>query len=162
MPKPCPVCVHPERQSLERAILEGANLREVAKQYELSYWALDRHKRGHIPAGLLKAQEAQEVANADSLLAQVRHLQGKALELLGKAEAAGDLRTALQGVREAKGCLELLAKLEGELAQEGTINIVLSPTWVSLRTVILRTLEPYPEVRLKIAQALGEVDHADG
>ena len=160
MAKSCPVCVHSERQAIELAILEGANLREVAKRYELSYWALDRHKRGHIPAGLLKAQEAQEVARADSLLDQLRQLQQKALELLEKAEDAGDLRTALQGVREAKGCLDLLAKLQGDLAQEGTVNIVLSPTWISLRTAILRTLEPYPEARLKIAQALSEVDNA--
>ena len=158
MPKPCPVCIHPERQSIERAILASENLREVAKRFALSYWATDRHKRGHIPAGLLKAQQIREVARGDSLLEQVKSLQDKALGLLGKAEATGDLRTALQGVREAKGCLELLAKLQGDLSQEGCFNVVLSPSWVSLRTIILQVLESYPEAKLRIAQALNEVD----
>jgi len=162
MPKQCPVCVHNERQEIEKTLLGSATLPEIAQRFALSKWAVYRHKHRHLPSTLIKAQEAKEVARADSLLDQLKHLQQKALTLLDKAEAAGDLRTALQGVREAKGCLELLAKLQGELAQEGSINIVLSPSWVSLRTVILRALEPYPEAKLKIAQALSEVDHASG
>ncbi len=75
---------------------------------------------------MTKAQEAQEVAQADNLLEQVQNLQAKALSILAKAEAAGDLRTALQGIREARSCLELLAKLQGELQQEGTVNITLA------------------------------------
>ncbi|MDJ1422566.1 MAG: hypothetical protein M5U10_11705 [Candidatus Methanoperedens sp.] len=117
-----------------------------------------RHK-DHLPVELTKAQAAQEVAQADTLLDQVKQLQRKAWELLGKAEAAGDLRTALQGVREAKGCLELLAKLQGELQQEGTINITLAPEWLELRTVILHALEPFPEAKLRLAAALQEVGH---
>ena len=105
-----------------------------------------------------KAQEAQEVAQADNLLEQVQNLQAKALSILAKAEAAGDLRTALQGIREARSCLELLAKLQGELQQEGTVNITLAPEWLELRTVILQSLEPWPEARLAIAQAVKEVE----
>ena len=159
MPKQCPVCVHTERQEIETALLGSATLPELAKRFSLPFWSLYRHKQRHLPSTLLKAREAQEVARADNLLDQVKYLQSKALDLLDKAEAAGELRTALAGVREAKGCLELLAKLQGDLAQEGTVNIVLSPTWITLRTVILQALEPYPEARLKLSQALSEIDH---
>ena len=157
MPKTCPICVHSKRQEIEEALLVSIKLPEIAQRFSLSKWSIYRHKQRHLPTSLLKAKEAQEVAMADNLLEQLKQLQQKALELLRKAEAAGELRTALQGVREAKGCLELLAKLQGELAQEGSINIVLSPSWISLRTVILRTLEPYPEARLRLSQALSEV-----
>jgi hypothetical protein len=161
MPKACPACVHPQRQEIDQAILQGAKLPDVAQKFALPYWTIFRHKqRGHLSRALVKAREVHEVSMADSLLGQVKSLQMKALELLNKAEKAGQLRTALQGVREAKGCLELLAKLHGELPQEGNI-IVLSPAWVSLRTVILQTLEPYPEARLRIAEALSEVDRVD-
>ncbi|MCI0865579.1 MAG: hypothetical protein J4N89_03465, partial [Chloroflexi bacterium] len=44
---------------------------------------------------------------------QVRSLQGKALAILTKAEAAGDLRGALGAIRETRGTLDLLAKLLG-------------------------------------------------
>ena len=53
------------------------------------------------------------MAHGDSLLDQVRSLQGKALAILVQAEAAGDLRTALGAVREARGNQELLAKMLG-------------------------------------------------
>ena len=53
------------------------------------------------------------MVHGDSLLNQVRSLQGKALAILVQAEAAGDLRTALGAVREARGNQELLAKMLG-------------------------------------------------
>ncbi len=104
------------------------------------------------------AKEATEVARGDSLLEQVQFLQDKAISLLGKAENAGDMKTALQGVREARGCLELLAKMQGELAQEGTINISVNPEWLELRAVILQAVEPFPEAREAITGALQGVD----
>jgi len=160
MPKQCPVCIHPERQDIEKALLGSEKLPDIAQRFALSRWSLYRHKQRHLSQQLKKAQKAQEMLQANSLLRQILYLQSKALTILRTAEASGNLKTALAAIREARGNLELLAKLQGDLAQEGTINITLSPTWISLRTVILQTLEPYPEARLKIAQALGEVDHA--
>ncbi len=158
MPRKCTVCEHPQAEEINTALLNGVSLRNIAERYSVSKTALHRHKESHLPADLVKAREAREIAKADSLLDQVIELRDKALSILAKAEQAGDLRTALQGVREAKGCLELLAKLQGELAQEGTVNITISPQWLSLRTVILQALEPYPEARLKLAAALREVE----
>lgn len=111
MPRKCPVCISEQRQEIEKALLEGREtLPNIAKRFGVEYWPVFRHKQRHLPAALVKAQEAQEVVRADSLLAQLKQLKEKALTLLGKAEAAGDLRTALQGIREARGCLELFLK----------------------------------------------------
>ena len=161
MPQRCSVCIHKKRQQIDRALLAHETLRYVAERFALSVWALHRHKR-HLSATLMKAEEAREAAQADSLLEQLQNLQTRALAILETAEASGDLRTALGAIREARGNLELLAKLLGELKEGTTVNVLVSPAWVSLRTVILQTLEPYPEARLKIAQALGEVDHHVG
>jgi len=67
------------------------------------------------------------VAHADGLLGQLKDLQGRTLGILTQAEEAKDLRTALQAVGQARGNLELLAKVTGELQQEGTLNLVVSP-----------------------------------
>ncbi len=161
MPRKCTVCEHEKVEEINKALLEGVSLRDLAGRYSVSKTALHRHKE-HIPANLTKAKEAQEVTKADSLLDQVIELRDKALSILDKAEQAGDLRTALQGVREAKGCLELLARLQGELQEQATVNVLINPQWLSLRTVILQTLEPYPEARLRLAEALREVESGVG
>ncbi len=158
MPRKCTICEHEKVEEINRLLLEGVPLRNIAKQYSVSAASLHRHKEGHLPSKLVKAQEAREVAKADSLLDQVTELRDKALAILAKAEKAGELRTALQGVREAKGCLELLARLQGELQGRTTVNILINPQWLSLRAVILQALDGYPEARLAVAQALQEAE----
>ena len=57
------------------------------------------------------------------MLDQVRSLQGKALAILVQAEAAGDLRTALGAVREARGNLELFAKILGLMNMSHEVDV---------------------------------------
>jgi hypothetical protein len=95
MPRRCTVCDHPESHSIDEALVTGAPYRTVAKRFVLSESAVYRHKTEHLPAHLLKAREVEEVAKAENLLEQVRHLQTHALDILERAEKAGDLRTAL-------------------------------------------------------------------
>src|ERR671913_2643141 len=127
MPRSCTVCEHPKREIIDRELVGGASNRSVASLYDVSEAAVRRHKANHLPAKLVMAQQAEEVAQADDLLQQVRDLQGRALAILGKAEAAGDLRTALGAIREARGNLELLAKLLGELDERPVVNVDVSP-----------------------------------
>jgi hypothetical protein len=77
---------------------------------------------------------------------------------LQKAEAAGDLRTALLGIREARSCIELLAEMEGEINRNPQINILVAPEWLAVRAVLLRALQAYPEARQAVAAALTQVD----
>ena len=164
MPMKCGICAHPQVEAINRALLEGGpggTLRNIAGRHGVTKTSLHRHSK-HLPAGMVKAQHAEEVAKADTLLDQVAKLRDRAMSILEQAEQAGDLRTALIGVREAKGCLELLAKLQGELVQEGTVSVTISPQWLSLRAIVLQTLEPYPEARLRLAAALREAENNVG
>ncbi len=156
MPRTCTICAHEDRAEINEALLAGEPYRSIAKRYEASESAVYRHKLEHLPVTLTKAQDAAEVAQADDLLEQVRSLQARALTILGKAEQAGDLRTALTGVREARACLELLAKLSGELQQEGTVNVLVAPEWLTMRHTITMALEPYPQARTAVLEALSE------
>jgi hypothetical protein len=101
----------------------------------------------------VKAQEIVEVAQADALLAQVRTLHRRALAILDQSERAGDLRTALGGIREARGCLELLGRLEGELPAPHLV-LLADPAWLALQATILQALDPFPAARQAVAEAL--------
>lgn len=160
MPRTCTVCPHADRQAIDSAVLSGESFRNIAKQFALSAAALYRH-REHLPATLVKAQDAAEVAHADDLLREVRALRSKAYHLLLAAEKQGDIRTALLGVREARGCLELLGRVVGELDdQRPQINVLISPEWHQVRAVLLAALQPYPEARAAVALQLATVDGA--
>ena len=156
MPRRCSICSHERLEEINRALVEGVAFPALVAKYRVSKDALSRHKANHLPATLVKAQEAQEVAQADDLLEEVRSLQGRALGILDKAEDAGDLRTALGAIREARGNLELLAKLLGEL-DERTVNVLITPEWLQLRAVVVGALEPHLEARRAVLRAIEAV-----
>ncbi len=156
MPRVCTVCNHSQRAEIEQLLLENEPLRDVAGRYRVSKSALERHKKAHIPLALVKAQNAAEAAQADTLLEQVQHLKARALTILDKAEGAGDLKTALSAIREARNTLELLAKLMGELDESPTINLVSVPEWLNLRAVVIQALLPFPAAAKAVVEALHE------
>jgi hypothetical protein len=155
----CTVCSHPEREAIDRALVEGQSSGKLAGRYRtLDERAIRRHRSNHLPTTLARAREAEEVSRADDLLDQVRGLQNRVLTILGKAENAGELRTALGAIREARGNLELLAKLLGELDERPQVNILLSPEWIAVRAVVLEPLAPYPEARAAVAGRLLQLE----
>jgi len=119
----CSICTHQERQAIDRALVAGTAFRDIAGRFNVSRSALHRHKNNHIPAALAMAKEAEEVAQADDLLTEVVELQNRAVSILDRAEKAGQLQTALNGIREARRCLKLLAQLQGELYERREVTL---------------------------------------
>ena len=159
MPRRCTVCDRPKRHSIDEALVSGAPYRGIAKRFGLSESAVYRHKSEHLPAHLLKAREVEEAAQADDLLDQVRNLQAYALDILESAEEAGDLRTALAAISQARGNLQLLANLTGELDERPVVNVLVSAEWAAIRATIVEVLGPYPsEVRSAVSEALLELE----
>jgi len=156
----CTVCRHTDRAAIDSALVTGEPVRSVASRYvtlsgrPLGHMALYRHKDEHLAPSLAKAQEAASVAQADDLLGQVRTMQGRALGILDTAEAAGQLLVALAAIREARGCLELLGKLLGQIDERPQINVLVSPEWHQVRGLILAALLPYPEARGAVVERL--------
>jgi hypothetical protein len=158
MPRKCSVCHHSERDEIDQALVDGNSLRDIAERFFLSVTALQRHSVKHLPVLLSQAAQAEEMTRAEDLLTQVRDLRTRTLVILARAEAAGDLRTALMAIAQARGNLELLARLMGELqVQQNTVNVLITdPNWLKLRSGILQALEPWPEARLAVAMAIRE------
>ena len=155
MPRSCTVCVHAKREEIDRALVEGVSAAEISGRYRtVGERAVRRHRSNHLPAKLVIAEKAAQVAEADDLLEQVGDLQRRALAILDKAEEVGELKTALSAIRETRGNLELLAKLLGELDERPVVNLNVSSEWLELRTVIVTALEPHPEAMSAVVGAL--------
>ena len=159
MPRRCTVCDHADRVAIDGALVKGEPFRHIAARWAVSTTALQRHKTDHIPAALSTAKAATQVANADDLLMQLGALRSKALGLLMKAEAAGDYRTALAGIREARSCIEVMARMMGELADGATVvNVLITPEWTRVQAAMLTALSPYPAARVAVADALVAIE----
>ncbi len=154
MPRSCTICQHPHREPIDRALVVGTALSEVAAKYRVSDDAVSRHRTNHLPARLVLAEKAAEVAEADNLLASVRGLQERTLAILEAAEREREHRTALSAIREARSNLELLAKLLGELDDRPQVNVLVSPQWLELRTTIVAALDHHPQARESVLRAV--------
>jgi len=123
MPRICTVCAHPQREEIDTCLVSDQSMRGIARRFRLDDAAVLRHRNAHLPAQMARAHEAQETVRADGLLAQVQSLQRRALGILERAEADGDARTALQGVREVARTLELQGKLLGRLSDRPQVAV---------------------------------------
>jgi hypothetical protein len=158
MPRVCTICNHEDREEIDRRLVNGESYTKIAKEFSVSYPALYRHNDVHIPEALVKAEDAKAIANGDNLLDSIKSLAERATVILDRAEQSGDMKTALGGIREARGCIELLAKIEGQINNRPQVNVQLnllqSPEWIELRGQILRAIEPYPEAKKALISSL--------
>jgi len=154
MPRACNVCQSPDVEGIDRELAANTAIPALAAKYRVSSDSLLRHKANHLPVTLAKAETAKEADRGGDLLEQVQQLKRKAVSLLLKAEAAGDYRAALAGIREARACIELLLEVEGELNRNPVVNVIVSPEWTRLRAVIIGALAPFPEARAVVASGL--------
>jgi hypothetical protein len=131
---------------------------------QLTRFDLDYYRENKLPVILSNSPELKaeiEDDQGNDTLAEIRVLKEKAMDILTQAECAGDLKTALLGIREARGCLDSILKAEGRI-QEQSINVIQqnvlinNPEWIQLRTTIIKALEPYPEAREAVVHAIRE------
>lgn len=158
MPQPCSICTHPQREAINEALATGAPNRRVAAQYGVTESAIRRHKAsGHISKKLTKAAMAHERLDATKLLEIMEKLLGEAIQTLKDAKVSRDDRTRLAAINTAANLGRTLLEVTGELKNAPTINILLSPQWIQIRSVVLTSLEDYPEAKVKLVEALSSI-----
>jgi hypothetical protein len=153
----CKACNFPGHEEHDAALLTGKlSDSEYAKLVGCAPPSIGRH-RAHISATLLKATEIEAVANSDSLLTQLQEARNRTLSLLDKAEDAQDTKVygpPVGYLREIREQLKLLAELEGRIAAQPTINVTVSAEWIKLRTVIITALDPFPQAKEAMIDAI--------
>jgi len=113
MPRTCLACASPERDGIDKALVAGEPLRNIAKRVSVSPAALVRHKQ-HVASAIGKAQVQREERTGETLLDEMRRVQRKAWELLDKTESEGDHRGAIVALREVRECLGALGEMLGK------------------------------------------------
>jgi hypothetical protein len=152
----CIICTHDDRLAIDAALMASRSLRDIAGQFNISKSSVARHKE-HLSADLVQAHQEKEGARADDLLGQIRQIHNATLSILSRAYKSNEDRIALAAVREARGNMELLAKMLGQLQDQPTVNVlVASPEWTATRARLLAALAPYPDARTAVVEAIRE------
>ena len=158
MPRICTVCTHPLVEEINKELIGGATAEAMSKAYGLARSSVQRHKDRHIPQQLAEVHKAKELASGESLISQVIDLKARAENSYNRAVMANHIIAEIQAIRELRAITELSAKISGEISTRSVTNIVIMPEWVMLRGVILRALEPYPEARRAVTDAVGRLE----
>jgi hypothetical protein len=162
------VCGHPKLEEINKLLLDKPNFSALSHTFGIGRKSLKNHLSEHIPKELLKSRDAKEALQADNTFseyqaakARIETLQTRTYDLLAKAEVAENHNACVGYIREARGQegelreqRKLLAELEGKISSQPQINITLNAEWIEVRTIMMTALDPYPDARLAVANAL--------
>jgi hypothetical protein len=132
MPRRCTICYHPQHEEIAISLFRDGT-RATARRFQVSLPALDRHK-GHLPRTLVRAQQAQQIMDATSLLSRVEEVVNDARRITRQAEEKEELSTALAGLKTITHSLELFGKLKGELQRGAVVQVGVEVNVSSQRT----------------------------
>jgi hypothetical protein len=153
----------PEEIAKSQEAREAAFALNVAEQlHAINVQSLALLKEARAALNRIQTSHADAVPSVDELLAMPKERRALTLKLSGihSWRRNQDMMNAMQAIDRVHKQLELQAKLQGDLAQEGTVNIWMSPEWASARTSLLDALRPFPEARVAVAQALLAIEEA--
>lgn len=74
MSRVCTVCVHANRPEIDRLLVSGESIRNIAKQFGVSPSAVDRHRKQHLPDTLVHAKAQQDDAAALDVMTELERL----------------------------------------------------------------------------------------
>lgn len=150
----CKVCSHAEVATINKALVDGGSIRDIARRFGLSKDTVYRHKKNCLPSTLVMARDIEQIANADELLKHIHELQQKTLTILDRNTGRDD-RIALTAIREARSNIELIGRLLGELDTSPKVGILIAnPEWIAVRTTIIDALQPYTDAKQAVINAL--------
>ncbi len=153
----CSICSHPRVEEINRLIGENEKLADIARKLAVSQDALERHSSKCIIKALISTPNTKDVITGDNLLLQLHAVREKTLSLLDKAEQAANTRVygaPVAYLREMREQVKLLAELEGRISSQPQVTIINNPEWIELRTVIIQALDPFPEAKGAVIDAI--------
>lgn len=172
--KPCSICSHKARASIDLALANGTSERQTAHQFGLSASAVHRHKTVcmkrtpmavtapiAVPVYQTPAEAAIERQNVRSVAARAEQLVAKMEGLVEAFEKNGNAGGIIKASKEVREGLRLLAQLSGELGPGVAVGVqvnntapslMLSPEW----PVVTRVIDRHPEIKSELITALRE------
>jgi hypothetical protein len=177
----CSACVHESIKAINKQLVQGESVRNVAEHFGLKPSSIQRHKKDHLPVTIVQSKKAKELIAADGLVVEISSLKARAYKLLDAIEkevfvedgtlrqdekiiddvtkkylpilSGGKIDTLLRTIREIRGLIELIGRLQGQMDNQVTV-ITNSPAFIIMMGDIINFLEPVPEQKKKLIDYL--------
>jgi len=91
-------------------------------------------------------------------MACVNSLYEDAQRIKQNSEQSDDYRTALAGVRELGRLVGLHVEMQSKMKHNPHFDFIWSTEWIELRSAILNALDPFPEAKQAVANAVSYRD----
>lgn len=155
----CTICTSPDRAAIDGAIAAGTAFRGVARLFRgITADSVGRHAVSHLPVALVTAAEIVETDRAIDLIGKVHGYITHAESILVDAESTGKPTLALAALYRALACINVLAKLTGEIDDRTTVNVLAASTeFMQVQSAIIAALTPYPDALEAVKVALRPV-----
>ena len=116
----CTICANKARKKIDAAVvLTGATICGVAAQFQVSDDSLRRHiKHGHVLQRIAKAQNAQDIVEADNLLQEIQEIHNYQKDIFNEERANANNRLALEALRDQSRIVELKGKVLGSFVKD--------------------------------------------
>lgn len=103
-------------------------------------------------------QRDEATARAVNVIEALSESHDITMEILATAMVNGDAKTALDALRTEVKQLKLLAAVSGQMQAEPQLNFMLDARYMQVKQVMMKVLEPFPELKEAMADALLDVD----
>jgi hypothetical protein len=153
------MCLHPERERYENAILNGAMTEtQAAAEMGLSHLStVSRHIHQCVPRRL-QAAGIDLDSEAPSVLACIIDAHERTISYIDEAHDAGDLRTCSSLLQTELKQLQYLGTITHQTdTQPGEVQLYLAPVYVQLQELVSSSLVDYPDARTKLGAALARL-----
>jgi hypothetical protein len=121
MARGCAVCLHPQLEKINQALVARQSHASLAKAFHVSDDSVDRHvSRGHL---VIAAPPLPKLNEDLDIVGQLRELIGLARRIMQRAEETDQLAAATNGVKALVQIFELMARLTGQLDSGGGTQV---------------------------------------
>lgn len=110
MSRVCVICSHPKRLRIDRAIVGGKVLADIARTYNVPYQALWGHSRHHLSRQLLKSYQMKQMLDLEAVSHEFQSFFERMKELYNRLEGEEPSHVHAAIARELRAGLESIAK----------------------------------------------------
>jgi len=115
MARACEVCNHSKRHEIDLAIIQNKNISQIARDYNVSYYSVYKHKKNHIV--ITPEIAAETSAIACDLINELEKVLNSAKRIYESAVIQNKGEIALRSLAEIRQTLEVLAKARFSVRQ---------------------------------------------